>query len=324
LTANSDVYANVKDDETNLYNVTLYDASDDSKVAEIQTGSDFKTLFAYAISDFFSLGDVTREDNYFTTSGDSFMSQTNTAYSYYFEVEDLDDSATRLTPVYQFNTGTTTNQAPSITAVEGYNGSSWKSLENFTDYGEFVNKVRVKVDDPDNDFHQGYLNVKNDYDNKTLLGNSSNPVNGTEWDYLDSNNNLIWNTSSTNFSRVLDSGNWTATVQVTDYNQNSSKSDTWKVSWGHYEETSYTVCGQTGEVEMNQSDTCQAELVAECVGGECSEYDPANGVNENTTVTLDPKPVNENNVAKDVSVKSKDENLLSLEYWRSWIEEVFQ
>lgn len=328
-TTDSDVYANVKDDETDTYNVTLYDASDDSKVAEIQTGSDFKTMFAYAISEFFSFGDLSREDHFFTTSLDSFMSQDSTSYSYYFGVEDLNDGGTRLTPVYQFNTGTSQNQAPNITAVEAYDGSSWRALDNFTEYGDFVNKIRVKVDDPDNDFHDGYLRIENEYDSKVLVGgNSSNPANGSSWDYLDNNYNLVWNMSRSeyNFSRVLDSGNFTADVYVTDYNQNNSKSDKWSVSWGTYQINSYSVCGQSsGKVEMNESSTCYMNVTGECVGGECNSQTDGNSSTdqaENTTVTADPQPVK---TAVDSSKNlSIEQNLLSLEYWRSCIKEVVQ
>jgi hypothetical protein len=78
-------------------------------------------------------------------------------------------------------------------------------------------------------------------------------------------------------------------------------------------------------VEMNKSGTCYMNVTAECVGGECSSESGVNvsdNTTENTTVIADPQLVKKNDIS---SVKSsKDKELLSLEYWRSWIEKVIQ
>lgn len=165
------------------------------------------------------------------------------------------------------------NDVPSIQAVEGYTGSSWKSL---TQFGyEDLTKIRVKVSDSNNDRVDVVLNLTNEYDQEIKFENAYyNSTSGS------SPQVYVFDLNSRGYTGIKDSGKWSYDVLVDDSIDSVNQSDTWNVSFGSLSLTNYQ---PSSDITVNETYSFFWKLGVRCSSGEC--------VNEDENLTVYPDPV---------------------------------
>lgn len=258
----STVVGNIVESQGDNYNISLYNDDNGELVAyagdtESLTLVKAKGLYG-DILDALNI-DTSSEDEYsFPTTGSDLLFNTASNYNYYFEIEDLGDNSQRTTPVYQVETSGD-NYAPLITGVEGFDGSAWKSLDEFDQYGESLSKVRVSVDDLNNNLHTVQLSLKDLYDNNTRLNASSNYS-------VESGGVYVYDLNQS----INASGDWTASVNVSDGDKHDYQELNWSIPFGSLTPTGFTVDNSTGATSLNESGQYQAQADFECVEGECA------------------------------------------------------
>jgi len=208
----------------------------------------------------------------------SLLSQSASTYNLGLKVEDLSTSGTRETVDYSVST-TGSNDAPKITSVEGYNAGQWVPVTDLDKYGASFSKIRLTVDDNNDDQHFVSLNLTERYDNVDRRVEENLDLgyekNGDKYIFdLTDAENFVETTS------VNESGGWKVSAKVSDGIDSDSVTRTWSVPWGEYNiEVLNPLSGIT--VEPGSSFTYKVRRT--CSGGEC--------INENETVENYPDPV---------------------------------
>lgn len=285
----------VTEDQGDNYNISLYNDENDELVA-YSTSDKGTTLIKakgvfYDVINFFTDTAETGEHR-FPTVGSELHSSTGFDDNYYFEIEDLADGTTRTTQVFQTTTDGE-NYAPDISNVEGYNGSSWKTITQYTDYGEPLDRIRVNVDDANNDFHAVDMYLESDYTGSIQLNDS---IGAYTYDYN---------------GEINRSGNWTLKVNVTDGDKHDYQTYNWTVSWGDLQ-ANLTVNNQTGEVEVKKGQEANWTCTYTCLGGECRAEQL-----DNTSCYLDPAEINTTDSSS--SSKSEDSRWSGIEAFLTWL-----
>jgi len=262
--------------EQDPVNVTLVKA-DGTEVATISQGDEygaFRAIYDDFSDSFLSSFRGGTNDNYiFPTLSSDLLSQQSTQYQFYFKIKDKGESGNpvRTTKMYTVETsGTATNQAPNITNLEAFTleSGTWKSFDNIN-FGESIDAVRADISDPDNQYLDASLYLKEDYDGDVYFDNASydEKVGDT----------YTWNVNGS--ISVDDSGGWTANVYASDSADNNvSDLKAWS-----YPFTKPRISVEAPEfVAANQF--FYPSYSVWCLDYEC--------VNENETINayLDPKP----------------------------------
>lgn len=319
----SNVVLNLSQKDDDDYNVTIYDGTDTQVGKIVRDGDLLKSGYVLdSVADVFSWQNS--EDTLAFSPSSGFLSNDANQYDFYFEIVD-NFGTTRYTPEYRVETSGS-NDPPSIDAFEGYDGSSWKNI-NETNFGRGeLEQIRVTVSDSNNDRHNAYLNLTNKYDSYYKIDDSyyTNQGSGTVY---------TWNLTSLDNADILDSGTWNATVSVSDGISSTKETRTWSLDWGDLSYSDFKVNGTSGNRDLQRYEKAYWNATLECSGGECASD------NESVTLEYDPQPLGDGKIrlGKAVSTNpnvetegltvqktSKSEKLFSLEYWRSWINEVLQ
>lgn len=267
VTPLSSVEANIRQDQGDDFNLSLYDQNTGDLIAWSKTNGTSDNTYVHVVKDtFYDLAQIVIDTSSnqrfeFPTTGSSLLEAANHDDSYYFHIEDIDDNSDRFTPIFQTHTSGS-NDPPNITAIEGYNGSSWKPLTDFTTYGESLSKIRVSVDDSNNKFHGAKLYLEDTTDAQTRLNYTTDFV-------VKDNNIYTFNIDQT----INDSGNWEAAINVTDGDAEDKKAVTWTVPWGNWTNSSFTINGSTQDLQINRNHNFTVNFTAKCVGGECQNTD---------------------------------------------------
>jgi len=296
-TISGQVYQREGDD----YNVSLYDNSN-GLVAYANTNGSADNVYVNVVKDtFYDLGEVfldldQQNTLQFPTAGSSLLEASDQNDDFYFKIEDIDDGQSRLTHVYQTHTSGT-NDAPNITGIEGFNGSSWKDLTQFQSFNESLDRVRIQVEDQNNEFHQAQLYLEDQYDTNIRANWST--------DHSISGDYYTWNISN----RTDDSGDWVAKFNVTDGDKYDSETVNWSIPWGSLSVQNFTVNGSTSSTTVTTEDSFYVNATLHCEGGECaSETNGTHNTTEWTENWLDPVKILENGSTKDlepIHVKAK-------------------
>lgn len=293
----SSIQGFVAESEDDNYNVSLYNDDTGALVGYSEKDGDTVLIKAkgllYDLYNFF--GDSTSQGTHsFVTAGSDLHTDGGFDDNYYFEIEDLADGRTRTTSVFQTTTSGT-NYYPNVTALEGYNGTQYKPLTSFTDYGEPLDKIRVSVDDANNADHAINLSVTSDYTGDVQLSRAEA-------------DNVFDHAGEINRS-----GDWTAKVNVTDGDKFEYTTYNWSVEWGNLT-TEYYVENSSGQftqsnVTHNTSEYIKQRCSYTCVGGECRVNQ-----SEETKCWNDPQKVSDTS-----QVKSEEQSMSALESFVSWL-----
>jgi len=282
VTVNSNIQLNVSQNEGDPLNATLVNAANDNEVATISNNLSDQGAFRTIYSDLSntvlaSFTDTTRSDTFvFPTLSSDLLSSKGSTYSFYFEITERDASQdTRTTKVYTVQTdGSASNPAPQVNSIEGFNGSSWKPVENIG-YGS-LEKVRADVSDPNNNYLDVDLTYYNSYDSETHLTGLSGA--NTSIGYTNKTNGYyLWSNDAINSN--LDSGSYELEINASDGNKFTTASRSWSYQFGT---PSISISIPDS---VNRFNVFDAELTVSCSEFEC--------INENETIEnyLDPKRV---------------------------------
>lgn len=290
----STVSAVVRQQESDNYNITLEDRSQgtDIETATVESGT-VSNIYSEALSTFF--GGFTDTAGFtgenldkvsFNAQGADLLSQEAQTYNYGFTLEDFDGTLTRNTADYTVDTSGT-NDAPNITAVEGFTGSTWKPVENFDTYGETFEEIRVTVDDANNDLVAVNVNLTEVYDGTVR---ESNVGEGYNFDEKNGDQYIYYlNNSQVPTSEINDSGTWRVDVQTDDGGKTDSETRSWSVPWG---DLTVKQVAPTNDVTLNLYEEFTWQVKVGCSRGEC--------VNENESLRVWPDPFSLDGIESEV------------------------
>lgn len=293
VSTGSSIEAVVKQNEGDPFNVTLVDDSTGEEVYEYRFNGSGSLRSAYNYLLESSLGVFTDVSGFqdssltkvsFLPSQNSDLLSTDASnYDFSIDVEDLDTTNKRNGVTYNVDTSGT-NDAPNIERIEGFDGSSWKNITEFT--GTFESFTRIRVEASDNNNNQLYasLNLTQLYDNQERQVETETLNNYDESQDASSNSNYyIWDISDNSFptTEINESGSWRVEASVSDGSKNDSLTREWSVPFG---DINVELLNPITDINIFQNETFEFKYKVTCSGGpEC--------VNQNESIKAWPDPV---------------------------------
>lgn len=229
------------------WNVTLNRESDDKTFFRVEKKSGNLLLEGVRTgveNTLYLLGIENNDNATFQMSplSNGYLDQSNTQYEWYYEVEDSGVSVRRTASFTVDTTGS--NSAPVIDGIEGDTGNGWKNITDFNSYNETLNEIRVNY--TDSNFVYGNLSLKASYCNDVYFDESNK--------FNSSDGQIYWGITNSSKQRIINSGNWTVSVNLTDGAEYANRTYNWEIDWGNPSQ-SLTVNGSSGNVDLEVNET---------------------------------------------------------------------
>src|SRR6056297_429587 len=171
----SSISATIKQKEGDKFNATLIDRSTGTEVVELQNNGSgalqgiYNSILESSLGVFSDVSGFQSSDlslaRFQIPQDSSLLSQSASSYDLGLKIEDTstDPALVRNTADYSVDTSGS-NDVPNITAVEGYNAGAWVPVTDLDQYGDSFSKIRLTVDDENDDTHYVSLKLTAIYD----------------------------------------------------------------------------------------------------------------------------------------------------------------